>query len=175
MGTRSRKPSIFVTMWSVKPPSTSMLVVFQRVRASQYSSSGVVNVDPIATDSSLPPYLCLLYALLALLTTFSPFCCLLPPAVLRKVFRDHTQKKSSSRWSLFEVTLHCQCHRTTMCCALMEFLQVFWLCGVCCRIEVFLHKKTLIPHWQINDEQGVKEGLWNCFPASSSLVSKSCR
>ena len=63
MGTKSRKASIFVTIWSVQPLSTSTPAVFHWVRAAQYSSSGEANVGPIATDSCLPPLLCLLHAL----------------------------------------------------------------------------------------------------------------
>ena len=63
MGTKSRNSSMFVTMWSVQPLSTSMPAVFHWVRAAQHSSSGVANVGPIATDSCLPPSLCLLHAL----------------------------------------------------------------------------------------------------------------
>ena len=53
----------YVTMWSVQPLSTSMPAVFHWIRAAQYSSSGEANVGPIATDSCLPPSLCLLHAL----------------------------------------------------------------------------------------------------------------
>ena len=48
------------------------------------------------------------------LTTFAALCCLLPPAVLGKVSRDPTHKSISFFGSLLEVTLHCQCHRTTL-------------------------------------------------------------
>ena len=37
--------------------------VFHWVKAAQYSSSGETNVGPIATDSCLPPSLCLLHAM----------------------------------------------------------------------------------------------------------------
>ena len=40
-----------------------MPAVFHWVRGAQYSSSGEANVGPIATDSCLPPSLCLLHAL----------------------------------------------------------------------------------------------------------------
>ena len=63
MGTKSWNASMFVTVWSVQPLSTSMPAVFHCVRAAQHSSSGVANVGPIATDSCFPPSLCLLHAL----------------------------------------------------------------------------------------------------------------
>ena len=64
MGTKkSRNTSMFVTMWYVQPLHTSMPAVFHWVRAAQYSSSGEANVRPTATDSCLPPPLCLLHAL----------------------------------------------------------------------------------------------------------------
>ena len=63
MGTRSRNASMFVTMLSVQPLSTSMPAVFHWVRAAQCSSSVEANVVSINTDSCLPPSLCPLHAL----------------------------------------------------------------------------------------------------------------
>ena len=63
MGTKSRNASMFITMWSVQPLSTSMPAVFHWVRSAQYSSSVEANVRPIATDSCLASSLCLLHAL----------------------------------------------------------------------------------------------------------------
>ena len=61
-GIKSRDASMFVTMWSVQPLYLRMLAVFHWVIAAQHSSSGEANVRPIATDSCLPPPLCLLHA-----------------------------------------------------------------------------------------------------------------
>ena len=63
MGTKSRDASMFVIMWSVQPLSKSMPALFHWVRAAQCYSSGEANIRLIATDSCLPPSLCLLHAL----------------------------------------------------------------------------------------------------------------
>ena len=63
MGTKARSESMSVTMWSLKLLFTNMPAVFHWVRAAQCSSSGEGNVGPLATDSCLPPSVCLLHAL----------------------------------------------------------------------------------------------------------------
>ena len=62
MGKKSRNASMFVTMLSVQPLSTSMTAVFHWLRAAQFSSSSVANVGPIITDSCWTPSLFLLHA-----------------------------------------------------------------------------------------------------------------
>ena len=104
------------------------------------------------------------------LTTLPALCCLHPPAVLGKVSMDPTNKTVFFPGSLLDVTLHCQCHWTTLSleflfCALKEVLQPFpQLCKVRCRVKAFLYNKTFIPHWQTIENQGVEERLWDCFP-----------
>ena len=104
--TKSKNAPMFVTMWSEQPLSTSMTAAFHGVRAAQYASSGVDNVWPIATDSSF--FSCM--PCLGDRSQLAALCCLLPPAVLGRMFRDPTYKAVSSLGSLLEVTLHCQCH-----------------------------------------------------------------
>ena len=172
IGIKSRNASMFVTMWSVQPLSTSMPAVFHWVRAAQYSPSGEAKVGPIATDSCLPPSLCLLHALSR--WPFSPHLLHYAISFLLQSLATcpgiHTHKAVSFRGSLLEVTLHCQCNWTTLslvplCCALMEVLQPFpQLCEVRCRVIAFLYNKSFIPHWQTIEDQGVEEGLWDCFP-----------
>ena len=117
---------------------------------------------------------------MAILSTIAELCSLFSPAVLGKVSRHHTNESVSPLGSLLEVTIHCQCHWTTLShvspsCAAIEVLQAFTqFCEVCCRSEAFLYIKTFIPHWQNNDEQGVEEGHCDCFPAFCSILCNAC-
>ena len=121
-----------------------MPAVFHWVRAAQHSSSGVANVGPIATDSCLPPSLCLLHALSRL--PFSPH--LLHCAVsffLQSLAKcpgiPHTKQFPFLGPFLKSLV---SLHR-----ALMKVLQPFpQLRKVRCRVEAFLYNKTFIPHWQ---------------------------
>ena len=72
--------------------------------------------------------------------------------------------------SLPEVTLHCQCQwiillLVSLWCARMQFLRPFpQHREVRCRVEAVFFSKTFIPHWQTIEDQGVKDGLSDCFP-----------
>ena len=179
--TKSRNASMFNTMWFVQPLSTSMPAVFHWVRAAQYSSPGEANVGSIATDSCLPPSLCLLHALS--LWPFSPqllHCAVsfLLQSLEKCLGIPHTEQFSFLGF-LLEVTLHWQCRWTTLsfvhlCCALTEVLQPFpQLCEFVAGLKLSCITKLsyLIgrPLWT----KALKRVTESASPASCSLVSKS--
>ena len=148
-GTKFRNAPMFVTLWSVQPPSTSMHAVFHWVRADPHSLSGVGNVRPIATDSCLPPSLCLFHILprWCIHSSLAMLCCLLLLAVLGKRCKDCTHTAASSKGPSLKL-------RFTACAT--EPLFPFCLCSalswkICSpfvnSVQIAALFKPLLPLW----------------------------